>query len=387
MENGGDFIEVDYATLLSSKPSCFFIETASPLNLLAISMGLISFFAGHLFLFYHSPSLHSSRTAAFPVTKTPSTSSLDFNLNLGHVRALHSFLTLKCSLETDYHAAPLPIAVLTTAISVKQEVVVGSQTQLESFRVPANSSSVFELMALRVQDCDSIRICARVKCRLASVLAVKFEWVFVDPGARQYDRRMRLLLSLFVGCCLFIFRDSFHLDSEAFTHAFVLLVGVAGVLASNPFGWIWPLSREPSVSDFIMPAAFFAMFRSFLVGQLELVRTRGVALHPIVLLLFGLIEGLHAALDATASFERQSHMVKSSIHDPDSFLSELLRDYMDVGHCIVVLCYAFLWGWKGDGANLRRPFHLCVSSGCDYCDIGQPQSVHLSESRNGVYAA
>jgi hypothetical protein len=93
-------------------------------------------------------------------------------------------------------------------------------------------------------------------------------------------------------------------DSELFTETFCVILGFAGVLASNPIAVVLPATAHARLADHVLLAAYLGIFRLFGLILLELLRGQQSA--PSVCLFATLVAffGVYAAVDAAATLDR-----------------------------------------------------------------------------------
>jgi hypothetical protein len=103
--------------------------------------------------------------------------------------------------------------------------------------------------------------------------AFLFHWDFGNSSAEKYDQSAKLLMSFLVGSVLAVLAFYLRFDSEYFTQVFLLVVGVTGVFAANPLNDFTGAAPGARISDHILMAVFIAVFRVFVLLQLELLRT------------------------------------------------------------------------------------------------------------------
>jgi hypothetical protein len=101
-------------------------------------------------------------------------------------------------------------------------------------------------------------------------------------------------------------------------------------------------------------AVFLAVFRMFIIVQLELLRGHTSAPRPMLMILFGTFFGFYATIDSAAAFEREMHIFRSQLQVPIILSTEISRIYMDTGFVIVAFVYLVLAGVMCDRINFRR---------------------------------
>jgi hypothetical protein len=93
-------------------------------------------------------------------------------------------------------------------------------------------------------------------------------------------------------------------DSEIFTQIFCIMIGCAGILASNPFSLIRWQGGDPGIADCVLMSLAVAMFRVFCLAQIDIVRCRGTNPNLVVLILLVIMFCAYAAIDTASFFDR-----------------------------------------------------------------------------------
>jgi hypothetical protein len=119
-------------------------------------------------------------------------------------------------------------------------------------------------------------------------------------------------MSFLIGYILVVFAFYLKFDSESFTQIFLLVIGITGVFSSNPLTYfIKNTGAGARISDHILMSVFTAVFRLFLLLELEMLRGKSSAPATILVILFGVFFGFYATVDAAASYDRATHVLQS----------------------------------------------------------------------------
>jgi hypothetical protein len=137
------------------------------------------------------------------------------------------------------------------------------------------------------------------------------------------------------------------LEVDDFDHKFAIILGVAGVLASNP---AFPFL--PPVCDHLFAAFFVALFRVFLLIQLEFIRSRNPIPKTRLLILLSTLFLCYVSVDSAAALARSEHLLKAYI--PMVFDIERYRMYFDCAYTGITLVYLIVALATFDLADLRR---------------------------------
>jgi hypothetical protein len=219
----------------------------------------------------------------------------------------------------------------------------------------SNRSSLFDVVYISIRGTDTIQIRMTVHTEYTGIAGFLFRWNFMDPGAEKYSRSARLLMSFLIGYILVVFSFYLKFDAESFTQIFLLVVGVTGIFASNPLTYfIKSTGTVARIFDHILMSVFTATFRLFLMVELEMLRTRTVAPKSILTILFGIFFAFHATVDATASYDRQTHLIQSEFEVSIILQTEIARMIFDAVYVIFSTLYLVIAIIQNDGAHTRR---------------------------------
>jgi hypothetical protein len=111
---------------------------------------------------------------------------------------------------------------------------------------------------------------------------------------------MSLLMFSMTGLVVLSLKTHFH----RFMEIFALVFGVAGVVASNPFGRV--------LAGYVLMAIYIATFRLFCAAQLEMIGSRAPVPAPQVFWLMFAFVALWAVFDAITSLE--SEVLMRDVH-------------------------------------------------------------------------
>jgi hypothetical protein len=224
-------------------------------------------------------------------------------------------------------------------------------------------SNSFLLVHQSVTDFDALRVKLAITTEYTEIQGFKFIWQFITPGADRHLNTSDMLLSVLIAYMFLVFVANLKFEDESFVQAFLIVVGLSGILASNPVRLLVRDREGPAImiTDHVLMALFTAVFRMFLIIELELLRGHYTKPASILVVILAILFGFYATLDATASYDRRMHIDQSEtkVHLILSSEWALLWAHLAY-HCAAgILGYHATKG--GDGTNQRRVIYM---AGC-----------------------
>jgi hypothetical protein len=214
---------------------------------------------------------------------------------------------------------------------------------------------------LRVEGIDTIQIRLSARADFTKVAGIQFSWNFANPSADKYNRSTKLLLSFLVAYMLVLYAFYLKFDSESFTQVYLLVLGITGVFASNPINYFFPSVPGANVSDHILLAIFIAIYRMFLILELEMLRSHSTRPKTVLVAVLAIIFAFYATVDAAAGYDRQTHIANSEIETATVLQTEIARACLHSVYSIIALVYLIIAGVSNDGLNTRRLFFFGFS--------------------------
>jgi hypothetical protein len=288
--------------------SHFFIDGASPCSLFGACCLVVGFLAVHSYAILCAPSSLATKQEYFPVAGESST-SWGIELALSDLLSIHRFVTVNCSVVSKNIESnrTLPIDVSTTKTMLRNSQVVGTQAveriqRVIRFSNGLNQSDSFRVTQLPIDGLDSLRLKLSVRLSFPNLAGFAFLWTFANPAVDQYVGVSRLLLGCLVGYMLIVFAVHLQFDSDKFTQVLLLLVGISGVVAANPLRFVY---RPPSYAEDILLSLFVALYRMFIILQIDALRRGPLLPNMVVILAAGIFFAIYGAIDATVRCDRQ----------------------------------------------------------------------------------
>ena len=278
LEQGGDFQPVE---LDGTGPtiSIFYIENSNQIKS-TIALFLI-FILLHILAAWRSPDLLSVKQEYFAFNKTQGEVSVDLDIVLSSLLSTHKFVNINGSILRDLslgsEALSLPVEFTVKNDfylnqTLKDSKEVDTKSEVLTFAENSKESSEYEVLQTDIKDFDTIQVKVTIKTNVTQVSGFLFNWSFANLSAAKYKRIACLLTSFLIGYMLVIFCSFIDLKTEAFTQIFCIIIGFVGILSSNPFALILSPVKGARISDSVLMAAFLALYRLFLITQLEMVR-------------------------------------------------------------------------------------------------------------------
>jgi hypothetical protein len=142
-------------------------------------------------------------------------------------------------------------------------------------------------------------------------------------------------------------------DSEAFTQFYAIFIALTGLLAPNPISWFSADRPNKSVLDSVLVSLFLAVFRVFLVFQLDMLLANSDRPGKTLIRTLCVFFALYAAVDAFASHTRR--MLVSSSPDFHSILRvEMARALFHIVYALIAIGYIAIAIRRSADLNFRR---------------------------------
>jgi hypothetical protein len=151
---------------------------------------------------------------------------------------------------------------------------------------------------------------------------------------------------------------------DVWTQVFLLVLGAAGTVASNPFGLLWRSMGGAAVGQFFLEL-YIAFFRMFAFAQLEMVGRKRAAPRPPLLvaavIFFGALAGTDSSVELTRAHPRQAGARLWTA------LTALNVCYLVLAVVAAILAWHFSGGWSCHrvvffGACLAVDAGACLST-------------------------
>jgi hypothetical protein len=134
-----------------------------------------------------------------------------------------------------------------------------------------SASEFFPVLQAEVIDYDTAQVELSLDGDFDGIQGISFQWGFANPSPAKYVKGLKAIESILIGYFLV------HVLSRGdgvhtFHEALGIVLGVAGIVASNPFGLLF--STPPGRIDHFLMAVYLGVFRMCCFFQIEFVRNR-----------------------------------------------------------------------------------------------------------------
>jgi hypothetical protein len=335
--------------------SHFFIDTTSRLSAVSAIGMLAGFLLLHIYAVFQAPPVFEYRQEYFQLNNTDGNISIDIDITLADLHSLHRFVVVNCSLVAKA-AGPertLPIDITMDRIALTGYVD-RAPTPALHFGAGCNRSDPFEVARVVVTGFDTLQLRLTVTANYSSMSGFDFRWIFANPILEKYRHSANLLLSILMAYMLIVFALCLRVDSDSFTQVFLLLLGLLGVLSSNPLNLFLSLDSTPRLADAVLMAMFIALYRMFLLVELELLRTRQTAPNTLLLILLGMFFCFYATVDAAALFDRRVQVAQAEAEWPIVLQTETVLIWVHAAYLPISVIYLIVAAIGNDFTSPRR---------------------------------
>jgi hypothetical protein len=341
--------------------SYFFIEGTSMWSLITTLIGLAAFLIMHSYSALRAPPGLASKSELYKLNETGGNVTVDIDVTLSELVDGHRFVSINASLVTDDLSAARTLDIEVTARNTFLKGVTTvrtdnppKETRQVAFTTASNTSTAFSVCTFPVSAIDNAQLRISLQSNFNHITGVEFTWGFANPSSDKYNRSTKLLLSFLVGYMLVLFAFYLRFDSESFTQVYLLVIGITGVFASNPVTYFFPSVPGGKISDHILMALFLAIYKMFLVLEMEMLRSHTTAPKTILVVILGVIFAFYATVDAAASYDRCVHVSNSEIESKVVLQTEVARAILDGVYSLAIIIYFIVAALGNDGINARR---------------------------------
>ena len=294
-ENSDEFHDVELDGALSSGP-LFYIDK-SPLNDVLTTVGVLFLFIFvHIFTAWRTPSYITRDEQFYQLNNTKGTTSVDIDVKMTSLLNSHRFVHVDGSLVRDLEVdtAKIRHVEVTTMITTSKggNVVATEDSHQTDYNVTftpdIKESSLFAVIEKRIFNYDSILVKLTVQSNFTDLSGLKFFWSFGNPSGPKYARSSRILMALMVAYMLVIFFNKLQISTEKFSQILLIIVGISSIISSNPVGFFLPSNNIVKILDAVLITAFIAIFRLFVISQLEIIRSSSPSPSPIFLVIISI---------------------------------------------------------------------------------------------------
>jgi hypothetical protein len=367
-------VNEDYADVeLSHKSpanSHFYLETSSPSRIFTNGALLMVCTLAHLAVAFRAPSSFGFKEKAFNINQTDKVSSCEIELILSAMRDYHRFIAVIGSIvarnSDSERTLDVSVTQHTTTFNNSIAQKIGGEITFKAhvnFTSGCNRSSTFPVIITPVSQFDEYKLRLTVKADWTGINGIYLGWTFYNPGADKCAQTAGFIVSILMGYMVMVYCCTLKFEDESSTQIYLILIGVTGVFSSNPIRYLLASSGDPGIWDCILISVFVAVFRTFLLLQLEILRGRNTAPNTILTLILASTFLFYAILDATARYDRQNHVVESGSETALILQSENALMIFESGVFCISILYMILAVFGNRWANGRRLWFFGILAG------------------------
>jgi hypothetical protein len=346
--------------------SPFFIDRASLWSVFSSLSVLLAFLLLHVLAALRAPLDHITKTEFYKPEMHPGISSCDIDFTLGALQPLHHFIKLHFSIVSDTVSTPLnlPFGVVVYLAEISDRFVTHTRTRefrnlTARFNKGQNHSLSQRLLHIPIHQFNLLQGRMNIRTDVQKVRAIVFTWELFNPSAVRYARTAKLLSSILIGYLLGVFIFYSKFDSDIWTQCFLIVLGITGVIASDPLGILTRLKLPLFLSLDVLPALFVCLYRAFLLLGLELLRSRSTKPSIQFLACLILFFASYAIVDGLANSERRAQIAQETTF---SLPNEIARSQIGIVYLIIALGYCAVAAISSDRPGARKLLFFAVST-------------------------
>ena len=337
-----DFQDVEIETKYSDNRNFpFYIEKINfPTRTFIL---IFSFICLHILTAARAPPFITSNLSDFiPINRSAGNITIDLEIAITDLLPFHRHVSVHGFFARNengqLNALKFPFEIMLMSKFLQNGTIVSSLTpgiakQDVTFNERDVNSSSFLISQQDIQNFDTFDIKMSITGDFTYIDGIIFSWSFSNFTSAKYARISKILMSVFIAYMLFVFYSMFTLEPEKFTKILCIILGVLGVLSSNPLGMFF--FDEPSdahLSDYIFTAVFLNFFRFFMIMEIEIIRTKSSSPNMIMLFFASVFFLFYAILESCAGFDRgrlilASEMINSSVLKSEQYLMMMVGAY------------------------------------------------------------
>ena len=360
-EGKGELMDVDLAPK-GRDGSHFFIEGASKASYYITLLLMAAFFAMHFYSVYNTPPSIIQKEEFFELNTTVD-KSIEIDVTLSQIQDLHRFVQVNASLvRADPTSEKSQQFSSTTTITFLQNYNTLSsekddnKTYIIKFEAGSNKSTFFPVLQKSTipKNCDSIRLEITTESDFTGIKGFDFTWAFANPSADKYFDSAKLLMSFLIGYMLVVFLFYLKFDAESFTQIFIIIMGVAGIMFSNPLTFISPTSAGIRFASNILESVFLNIYKIFLFVELELLRSHSNTPKTAFTVVISIIFGVFSMIEAAASNDRTVLMQTTSSVVNAALPTERAMAGINSIVSLALIAFFIVAAIQNQGTNPRR---------------------------------
>jgi hypothetical protein len=353
-DDSDDYTDVELAprTKMSSN---FSIDNASGASILARFFAMVLVTISLIYSAARAPTV--ARSFGFYAINKSHNGSLDIGLLVSEIQNSDVSLGISASfIRTDFWYSRVFDFnwSMRYGLSKGRDLIGKNHTKLKPaqvlFRPGSRESSGFDVTDIPVQGVEWLQVRVGIEGNFSRIRGVRFTWTHFNPELDSYIRSTRMVLAAVIAYSLFRFFGSLQFDSEFFTQVYVIVIGLLGLIATNPVNFVFSTFSVGRIIEQILWALFLAAFRMFVVVELEVLRVRSTRPGTAVMVFFALFFSMYVTVDATAAYDRGS----VNFSGPLVLRTEFIRGVFHILYAAVSFVWIVAAICASDGANSRR---------------------------------
>jgi hypothetical protein len=362
MERGGTLIEVstDCADV-----SHFYIDAASfsgVLNSVGVAALLLVL---SVYAAFHSPSLFNNQRTFFGMKRLRVNGSISLDIVISKLLPLHRFIAVNCSFVAKSagrtFALPVNVTVRWLTNHMNESRTEPTVSRQIEFLSCCRLSRAFNVIHISIIDFGKVDLQVLLQGDFRAVDGFDIQWKFANVNVAKYQKSVHYLLSFVMAYMLAIF--AIHFDGQfSLMESVIAVVGIAGVLSSNPFGLFSFSFARGSLADDVLVSFFASTYRMFLVLELQTLRIRRNDPHWVLVVVFAAFFSVYARCIAAATNARRTHMNKAESEVAVILHSEGSLIRIHTVYLSVLFVYLLVAAAMNGGQNVRRVWFATISS-------------------------
>jgi hypothetical protein len=176
-----------------------------------------------------------------------------------------------------------------------------------TFSPGARYSSPFRIVRAWLDDCDHLALSVDIRTDFSKVVGFCFFWEFSNPSGADSARDYLVTFSVLPAYFTLFFASQVRFDSDAPLQLFLLILGIAGVFAANPLATCFSSPAFVRMTDHFCMSFFVALFRAFLLAQLDRLRNPTAPVSSVTLAVLALLCSACGVIDGAAGYDRAMH--------------------------------------------------------------------------------
>jgi hypothetical protein len=218
-----------------------------------------------------APPYFASQQRIFDLRNVPPDASINVPFDVSQISSFHRVMTLYGYLMTP---TPIDLSLNLDVIAIKTSLRQrGKTTTLNSpivhhsilFNSKSSFSSEFRLFVVRPRGVDTVSVRFLMSTDFSEISGLLLHCFVRNPSADDYSLLVRLLLSCFSVFPVVILLKSLWGDPPEYTHIVLAVMGIMGILASNPIQLFMADAPYGRITNNLFMGLFLFAYRMFVM--------------------------------------------------------------------------------------------------------------------------